>query len=465
MAKPDRKTFVDRSNQLIAHIRTNLANGTYQVGDYLPSEVAFAEQFDLSKNSVRAAMGKLVEEGLIRKVPRVGTQVAASGRQNALRLGLYPSLYADAKLNDLLASYRREHPEVRVETVTLPYSNPDSIRQLLAYGVVDVVLLNNLDYLYFRDNSLLSLFEPQAPQASSFPFLNKLFMEHTEPDRVFLRPFVFSPVILCYNRDHFREAGAFEPDSSWTWGDLRQTLKKLAGESRYGLFFHLSSNNRWPIFLLQNGVSFAREDGLPHPGRSNRLEAFRDVRELIHEDGLFPRMLSFSLHDVELLFKQEKVSVILTTYYRLNELADAGFPFDIAQLPRSEGGSADTLLLCTGVGVNASSAQKKEAESLASFLLSEEAATTIRRGTFTLPANKRVADGIASELPNAPRRFDIYREMIPSFAAHDRLGLVPEEIETFGKCLGQYYSKLIDEEGLIQMFHTLIREGKTHTQG
>ncbi|HZG77499.1 MAG TPA: extracellular solute-binding protein [Paenibacillus sp.] len=360
MGRPDRKTFADRSNQLIAHIRTSLADGTYKVGDYLPSEIAFAERFELSKNSVRAAMGKLVEEGLIRKVPRVGTQVAAVGRPNALRVGLYPSLYADAMMHELLEAYRAEHPEVAVEAVTLPYTNPESIRQLLAYGVLDVVLLNNLDYLYFKENGLLSLFEPYAPEDAAFPFLNRLFAEPGNRGRVYLRPFVFSPVMLCYNRDHFREAGAFEPDGGWTWDDLRQASRKLAGADRYGLYFHLSSNNRWPIFLLQNGVSFAREDGLPTPKPAGGLDAFRFVRELVHEDGVFPLMLSFGLHDAELLFKQGKASIILTTYYRLNELSDAPFAFDVAQLPRAGNGRGDTLLLCTGVGVSASSGQKRK---------------------------------------------------------------------------------------------------------
>jgi len=453
MSKPDRKTFAERSNRLIAFIRTSLANGTYKVGDYLPSELALAEQFALSKNSVRAAMERLVEEGLIRKVPRVGTQVAAVGRPNALRVGLYPSLYGDAMMDELLALYRSERPGVAVEAVTLPYSNPESIRQLLAYGVLDVALINNLDYLYFKERDALSLFEPYAPEEAAFPFLNKLFAEPT--GRVRLRPFVFSPVILCYNRDHFREAGAFEPDGGWTWEDLRDASRKLAGANRYGLFFHLSSNNRWPIFLLQRGVSFDRSDGgPPTPKPPFGLEALRDVRELVHEDGLFPLMLSFGLHDVELLFKQEKASIILTTYYRLNELSDAPFSFDVAQLPRTEDGRGDTLLLCTGVGVSASSGQKEEAERLANFLLSRRAAASIRRGTFTLPADKRAADEIAPERPNAPRRFEIYREMIPHFATYDRLGLSVQELETFGKCLEQYFSKLADEEGLYQLFRS-----------
>ncbi|WP_010274343.1 extracellular solute-binding protein [Paenibacillus senegalensis] len=457
MAKPDRKTFQERSNLLLSHIRTKLSNGTYQIGDYLPSETALAEQFELSKNSVRAVMERLVEEGLIRKIPRVGTQVVSLAEQTVLRFGLYPSMESETKMPELLELFQQKHPEIRLEVITLPYANPEAIRQFIMHGIVDVMAMNHFDYLYFRQNQLFSLLESYPLKESTYPFLNELFAE--EDGRSVVRPFIFSPVIMCYNLNHFREERVFEPDSSWSWQDLRSTLRKLCRPNqypkRYGFFFRLASINRWPILLLQNGASFERGDGklkLPDP---SMLDPFHEMRELMHEDGLFPLVMSFSHHDVEKLFKQQKVSVILTTYYRLNELADADFPFDIAQLPRARGGQ--TLLLSTGLAVSAASSLKKEAERLADFMLSEEVQTLIRRHTLTLPAEKRIAEGVRTELEHTPKRFEIYREMIPNFATHDQLGLTTEEIEVFGTSLEQYFSKLADEEELLEIFNAQLK--------
>jgi multiple sugar transport system substrate-binding protein len=42
---------------------------------------------------------------------------------------------------------------------------------------------------------------------------------------------MFSPAILCYNRDHFTEKALLEPDSSWSWDELFETAEKLAIEN------------------------------------------------------------------------------------------------------------------------------------------------------------------------------------------------------------------------------------------
>lgn len=453
MAKPDRKTFQERSNLLLSHIRTSLSNGTYEIGDYLPSESALAEQFELSKNSVRAVMERLVEEGLIRKIPRVGTQVTSLTEQTVLRLGLYPSMDSETNMDKLLERFQQKHPEIRLEVITLPYANPEAIRQFVTHGVVDVIAMNHFDYLYFRQNKLLNLLEPYPLMKGTYPFLNELFAD--EYGWSVVRPFIFSPVIMCYNLHHFREKCMFEPDSSWSWQDLRKALRQLRAPNRYGFFFRLTSINRWPILLLQNEASFERRNEQLTPVNPGMLDPFHEMRELMHEDGLFPLVMSFGRHDVEKLFKQQKVSVILTTYYRLNELTNADFSFDIAQLPRAKGGQ--TLLLSTGLAVSAASSLKKEAELLADFMLSEEVQTMIRKHTFTLPAKKRVAEGVRTELHNIPGRFEIYREMIPNFATHDQLGLTTEEIEVFGSSLEQYFSKLVDEEELLQIFNDQLK--------
>ncbi|SDD12298.1 multiple sugar transport system substrate-binding protein [Paenibacillus sp. UNCCL117] len=459
MPKIDRKTFQYRSNQLLAHIRTKVADKSLKPGDFIPAETALAQEFQLSKNSVRLALEKLVEEGLIVKIPRVGTQVAPQRERTVIRLGLYPSLYEEVKLKRLIELFQERHPHIQVEALEISYYSPDKIRQLLQLGVIDAVTLNHPDYLHFRDRGLLELLEPLTAHPETYDFLNGLF-----PDgkgRLAVKPFIFSPVILCYNQNHFRENRVFEPDSSWTWQDLREALRRLAGPNRYGLFFHLSSTNRWPIFLLQNEARFVRGrdgDGMIRPEDPAMLDSLPVIRDLIHEEGLFPLVMSFGLHDVEQLFKQQKVSVILTTYYRLNQLADAGFPFDIAQLPKFK--NRDTLLLCTGIALNAQSPRKEAAQRFIDFLTSEEVQSLIRRQTFTLPANKWIAELERPEALQTPSRLEIYREMIPHFTTHDRLQLTIKEIELLGDCQEQYFSKLVDTEELIHVFNKQLADAQ-----
>ena len=81
-----------------------------------------------------------------------------------------------------------------------------------------------------------------------------------EMDKLLAQPFMFSPAILCYNRDHFTEKGLLEPDSSWSWDELFETADKLAVENeRIGFHFSVSQRNRYMVFLLQNGAVFEKD--------------------------------------------------------------------------------------------------------------------------------------------------------------------------------------------------------------
>ncbi|WJH34885.1 winged helix-turn-helix domain-containing protein [Paenibacillus sp. CC-CFT747] len=92
--KPDRITFQTRFTEMVAELRREIVTGIRPKGDYLPSELTLADQYKLSKKSVRKALDILVEEGLITKVPRVGNRITPpDSRQTvSLKLGLYPSL-------------------------------------------------------------------------------------------------------------------------------------------------------------------------------------------------------------------------------------------------------------------------------------------------------------------------------------------------------------------------------------
>ncbi|WNN42736.1 MULTISPECIES: GntR family transcriptional regulator [Winslowiella] len=55
-----------------------IASGTYPVGSLLPTEFELCELYNVSRHTVRAAILKLQEQGLVSRRKRVGTRVEAS---------------------------------------------------------------------------------------------------------------------------------------------------------------------------------------------------------------------------------------------------------------------------------------------------------------------------------------------------------------------------------------------------
>ncbi|MEF2245162.1 extracellular solute-binding protein [Paenibacillus sp. IITD108] len=453
MNTKDRQTFHLRYRNMINTLRKEIKEGIYLPGDFLSSETKLMEQFSLGKHSVRSALEELVKEGLIEKIDRVGTRVCyVSPIQTTLRFGVYPSLYEEARLKEVIAMFHQEYPHIKVELIELPYHQVESIKSLTELGIFDVLTVNVFDFNYFKDNDGLALLEEQTVLPNTYPFLNDLFSAAGKG--LMLQPFVYSPVILCYNKDHLREQQLLEPDGSWSWDDLHQLLRQLKGINRRGLYFHLFSINRWPIFLIQQGIRFkSKEDGsitIEDPARF--CELLQMLRNLIHEEGMYP--VGLGNYGEEILFLQEKVSVIISSYFKLNRLKDAEFNYDIAQLPRGKNNA--TLLLSIGIGIYDKSPQKEAARKLTNFLTSEGVLSYIRETTYSLSANKRIAESVETLHGNKPLRMELYREIAANYATHEQLGLTMSEILILGDCLKQYFSNLIDEDELLAMFSAKI---------
>ena len=52
--------------QLTGIIKNTITSGTLRVGDLLPSEAELCDKFEISRNTVRQAIGELEDEGLAR---------------------------------------------------------------------------------------------------------------------------------------------------------------------------------------------------------------------------------------------------------------------------------------------------------------------------------------------------------------------------------------------------------------
>ncbi|MEY9094580.1 extracellular solute-binding protein [Paenibacillus sp. RC84] len=447
--KPDRITFQTRFEEMVGTLRKEILSSIRPAGDYLPSELALADQYLLSKKSVRKALDILVSEGLIEKVPRVGNRIIKPDAEHAVtvRIGCYPSLDSETGLQELLRQFQLQHPHIQVETAALPYTNyPDSVRGYLSSGWLDVMSLNNWNFLEMADRDALDLFEPRPPNPAHYSFLPDVFARSGNQAA---QPLLFSPVILCYNKTLFRQLRLPEPDSSWSWDRLSEVSLRIKEERGIsGFYAHIASTNRFPVFLLQNGFKFRRTENGCRFDDPLLWESLKTFRDLIHTQGPVPSFLSEGDADAEKLFAQQKTAMIMTTYYGLKYLNDLPFEYDLAPLPYT--GRAKTLLLVTGLAVNRASRQKEAAGMLVDFLCSEAAQLSVRRNTLSIPASKSAAEWEGAETLYRPSRYHMYREIVPTFGGYEELNITIEELDRLRSELKLFWSNLEQPESVIQ---------------
>jgi multiple sugar transport system substrate-binding protein len=447
--KPDRVTFQARMDEMLTKLRTEMVNGTRPEGSYLPSEIVLGEQFQLSKKSVRKALGILVKEGWITKVPRVGNRVSVpdSTPSTTIRLGIYSLFEEQSYLSELLKRFHERYPHVRVETVPLPYTKfPSSIKSYLENGFIDVFSLNNRNFRDMVESGTLHLLEQQAASPDHYPFLTRLF---TERELLYSAPFVFSPVVLCYNKDLFKECELKEPSSGWTWDDLLENAHKIKKRTGiHGFYAHIESLNRFPIFLMQSGYRFIKEQDGYRVDDPALWEILHRCRDLFHEQGFLPAFLSERDADAEKLFKQQKVAMIMTTYYGLDLIRNVSFRYDISPLPYTR--TTKTLLLATGLSINRVSRNQEAARLLVEFLTSEESGRYIQQQALSLPANQEAAERTGENVFPDPSRYSLYREIVPAFADYKELNISMEALDALGQELKLFWAGLEDPQSIIE---------------
>lgn len=469
--RPARKTFRQRLDHMVYDLRKEIAAGSYKPGQFLPSEEELAKMFQLSNKSVRQGLQVLVEEGLLEKLPRIGNKVteAAGSVKTSVTLACRSVLVGQVRLDLILDRFRALYPHIEVKLITLDYNNyTRATKQLMESRALDVVMLNHMDYMQLADCEGLELLERFPPNPQAYSFLNDIFMQD---GRLCALPFAFSPVILCYNKRHFQQRGIPDPDSSWTWETIQSQAELLADRDRYGFFFNILSDNRWLVYLLQSQLTFARDERGRYTYSEGKLkECLRLCRSLISNRKAFPSYVAESEKEVQGLFLQEKVSIIMTTYFALNNLSGAAFPYDIAPLPYTH--APATLLQTIGWGVNRLSPEKEAAKQLVDFLTSCEGQTLLKKNTLSLPALRLAeAEGASTEAESEtgsfrrPTRYQLYKEIIPSFQSISHLNLPLAKLTQLKQCLKYYWYQMEDEEQAVRRIEEMLNSADSEPAG
>jgi len=446
MEKPSRTTFRVRLETMVHQLREDILSGTFAPGSYLPSEDVLGEQFLLSKKSVRKGLEELVNEGLIVKKPKIGNMVLkpseASGR-TSIRLCYYPEVDQEIDMGALLDMFERKHPHIQVKRMTMNTDHyADQAIEFMEEQMLDVVLLNYYDFKHFHETSRLHMLMELPIDEAIYPFLNRAF---TIDDRSYVKPFSFSPVILCYNRRHFQEAGLTEPDSSWTWNDFYKAAEVLSriGEEhkRLGFFFYPYSSNRWPLWLLQHDFQLQRNEEDQLNLRSEPFtKSIHTLKELFTNEYTAPSLVFESSQDPERLFAEERTSMIVTTYFRLNQLKQAAFEYDISPVPYVE--TPKTLLLNVGIGISSQSAHKEAAKLLVDFLTSKEAQMFMRNQTLSIPSVKEAAQSERQDKQGEPKRYQMFREIMPSYRYYTDMNMTRSQLTAMVHYLKLYWAGL-----------------------
>jgi multiple sugar transport system substrate-binding protein len=237
----------------------------------------------------------------------------------------------------------------------------------------------------------------------------------------------YSPLVLYYNKDMFKEADLEFPSSDWTWDDLLDAARTLTvdadGNSAASADFDPENVERWGIqlpdtwgdplwlrgilpFIYQNGGSVINGDGTQVTGHLNgpeTVEALEWYVDLFQTHYVAPdREDVQALSGVD-LFQSELTAMVWTGRWPLKDyLANPDLNFGTMGLPAGPTGTKANTLCWAGFGIYAESDNKETAWAFLKHIGAGEGAEEFAKYAFTAVEPIAELQGLDSDPYNAP---------------------------------------------------------------
>lgn len=265
--------------------------------------------------------------------PQQGTQTTnQSNEQITIRWWDFQPNEAMIKaLNDLIAAYEKEHPNVKIERTFVPFAD---IKNKLLLGsaagqLPDIVMIDGPDHQAFASAGVLADITEQvkawgeADQYFEAPWNATMY-----EGKNYGVPVSNNNLGLYYNADLLKEAGIDPPK---TWDELKTAAQKLSKNGVYGLAVAAPKSEQLTFqflpFLWQSGSDLTRIDD---PGTAETLKLYK---ALIDSGAMSKDVLTQDQQATFLQFMAGKAAMVLSGPWQLPALKDASFNWGLVDLP------------------------------------------------------------------------------------------------------------------------------------
>ena len=460
--------FESRYNKFIHEVKQEIITGKIKPGEFILPENTLSKEYALSRVSIRKALAELVEEGLIEKIAGKGNRVTLPDdtQKQTLTLGWFSNSYEIEVIKQIIQRFEQLNPYIKINLEILPNDQyVYNLMQSFKHGTgPDVFMVSDYHYRQLMETDHLDLIDPYLP-AHIDPMkdsYHQVFRMFSTENKMHVTPFVFSPVMICYNKRIFEKAGVLNDFHIEDWNDLLEVSRKTTHElnednlvNEYGFCFS-SSTNRWPVFLLQNKGSFKDSTGTkPVMNSKENIEALEFCVDLMYKHQVSPIFSHGSNDLAENLFMREGAAMILTTYYFMNEFRDHKIQWDVIPPPKNK--EVGTLLLGGALGVHVDSPNKPAAHALIDFMVSEEAQILIKKNGCTIPMLRKVAEDNQLLQPDIhPEHYNAFIETMPVAKTIKDLYLTIEEFELIEREMHFLWANMEKPEETCQRIQQLL---------
>ncbi|MBZ9675445.1 ABC transporter substrate-binding protein [Mesorhizobium sp. ES1-1] len=209
-------------------------------------------------------------------------------------------------------------------------------------------------------------------------------------------PIAASARALYYNKELFEKAGIAKPPATWT--ELQEDARKIKalGSGAFGFGLQgkeIETDVYYYYAMWSQGTEILNKDGTSGLGTPGALEAAKLYKSMIDEGLTEPGVTSNNREDVQNLFKQGKVGMMITAPFLSNQIKEEAptLKYGVAAIPAGPTGARGTYGVTDSMIMFKNSKNKDEAWKLMDFLFTTEQRAKFTQGEGFLPVNKEEA--------------------------------------------------------------------------
>lgn len=239
---------------------------------------------------------------------------------------------ADAALNDLIAAYMEEHPNVTITRTPLGFAdlNPALIRGTATGELPDIAIIDNPDHQAFAaQGTLTDITDLIAGWEDAALYFPGPFSSTVLNGRNYGVPFDSNATALYYNADLLGAAGVEPPT---TWEELRAAAAALTQGNVYGFCFSAAPGEEGTFTFLP----FVWQAGgdIQTYGDEASIAALTFINDLVNVDmSVSPQVVSMGQGDCYNEFIAGTTAMMINGPWQLPGLEASGVEFEWGVVP------------------------------------------------------------------------------------------------------------------------------------
>ena len=282
-------------------------------------------------------------------------------------------------------------------TIQIEMVNWDTLQQKLQTDIAggtnaDLAIIGTRWLLDFVKDDLAESLDSYMNPAFKGRFIGAFLAPGQISGKTYGLPIAASARALYYNKETLTKAGF--PNGPKTWNDVVAASKKIKASGGYGFGLQgkeIETDVYWYYSLWTNGGDVVGKDGKAAFASPAGVKAATLYKSMIDQGLTQPGVTNYSREDVQNLFKQGRVSMVISAPFLAKQIKKEAPTLKYGIAPVPMGTTNATYAVTDSMVMFKNSKSKQTAWKFLDFLFTKEPRVAFTSGEGFLPTTKEEA--------------------------------------------------------------------------